>query len=590
MKRLLRPVLLLALSGALVGGAVLAFRGGPSLSRPVPLPVAAGTHEIVWLYAATNASNWERFVAATERLEERFADLAVHTTGAFPPQTTAVPEVVLSWPAEQHRLVFRWYKLTSDWKTRDWIAALANRQPPPLAVIGGSTSDAARDLAFRMRAACAALPPASRPLLLLTTATADRVPLEEGVADLGPDDPDEPYGIALNRVYPGRTFRFCFTNRQMAGAVTQFLGSQPDLRPDTDPFHMVKWDDDSYSRDLIDGFGRALRHLVAPDAARDWSFATGLAAGGFPPTFAGGAFPLDRLGKDRPPPFRLAILPPTQLIDSSVGDFLKPNRYEMKVAADLLDQVGQRRQNRPLLVVTGQSAPTRRFLHALALMAPEQTRRFVVATGDGVSFNSVYRDRQVAWPIQDLPCKLVFFCHHNPVDAGAGFRPESDARGAPAKLGSAAATGTEDVLLYTGIVEALVQAFHDGGVPCANAGALAERMAVLRLEAGRISSSPQGRLLFSDSGNRLGSVGEHVVCVRPRFMGVRILSDGTRAPLDPDAELTPDTVIERVLPEATIEVWAWGPGAGGAAWQRKDRLTVPYYEGPREGGTPDGRD
>jgi hypothetical protein len=563
MKRLLRPLLLLALSGALVGGAVLAFRGGPTLLRPTPLPVATDAHEIVWLYAATNASNWERFVAAVERLQRRFPVMELHTEGAFPPQTTVVPEVVLGFPPERRRLVFRWYKLTSDWKTRDWVEALARRQPPPLAVIGGNSSDTARDLAFRMREACAVLPPASRPLLLLTTATADRVPPEEGTAEPAPDDHEEPYGVPLSRVYEGRTFRFCFTNRQMASAVTQLVGSQADLRPDTDPFHMVKWDDDSYSRDLIDGFGIALRRLVAPDDARDWTFATGLARGGFPPTFAGGALPLDRLGKEKAPPFRLADWPPTLLIDSSVGDFLKPNRYEMKVAGDLLDLVGQRKQNRPLLVVTGQSAPSRRFLHALALTAPEQARRFVVATGDGVSFNTVYRDRQVAWPIQDLPFKLVFFCHHNPIDPDAGFRPLAESRGAQEPLGSASTTGTEDVLLYADIVEAVARAFvrrESRDTPCADAGELAEAMTGLRLTEGQIRYGSSGRSLFGQHGNRLGGTGEHVVCVRPRFKG------------------------ERVLPESVIEVWAWTPGAGGAAWQLKHRLTVPYYDGLREGG------
>jgi hypothetical protein len=312
--------------------------------------------------------------------------------------------------------------------------------------------------------------------------------------------------------------------------------------------------------------------------------------GGFPPALAGRIVPLDRLGKDRPPPFRLAVLPPTQLIDSSVGGFLKPNRYEMKVAGDLLDQVGQHKQNRPLLIVTGQSAPTRRFLHALALSAPELARHFVVATGDGISFTNVYRDRQVAWPIQDLPFKLVFFCHHNPIDADAGFRPLPDTRGTPAVLGSAATTGTEDVLLYADIIEALVQAFRRDDSPCGSAGELAERMMALQLGEGRIGYAPTGRQLFGRYGNRLSGGGEYVVCIRPCFQGERVLPDGTRVPLAPDAAVAPDTLIERILPEAVIEVWAWRPGADGATWQRKDRLRVPYYEGLREGGSHDGKD
>src|SRR5216683_6110110 len=189
MKWLLRPLLLLALSGARVVGAILVFWGPPVLSQREPLPVAAGDHEIVWLYAATNASNWERFVAAAERLHGLLPGLEVRTDGAFPRQTTEVPEVALSWPECKQRLVFRWYKITSAWKTRDWVAALTRRQPPPLAIIGGNSSDTARDLAYRMQESCADLPPAIRPLLLLTTATADRVPPENSADDNHADDP-----------------------------------------------------------------------------------------------------------------------------------------------------------------------------------------------------------------------------------------------------------------------------------------------------------------------------------------------------------------------------------------------------------------
>src|SRR2546421_110840 len=62
------------------------------------------------------------------------------------------------------------------------------------------------------------------PLLLITTATANRV---AAAADGGPADLDQ---TALMDLYPGRSFRFCFTNQQMAQAVVDFLWSQPDLR------------------------------------------------------------------------------------------------------------------------------------------------------------------------------------------------------------------------------------------------------------------------------------------------------------------------------------------------------------------------
>jgi hypothetical protein len=622
MKWFFRPLMLVALGGALFAAAVVVFRARPAQVRPQPSPVAEGEYEIVWLYGATNVAPWERFVAAVERakkqLQDDFPGLEAQTEGAFPEQTTAVPEVALYWPKAKKRLVFRWYKLTSDWKTRDWVDALTHRQPPPLAIIGGNTSDGARDLAYRLKQLSAELPAAARPLLLLTTATADEVAPEEGVEDPGKFLADHvgPRPVPLTGVYPERTFRFCFTNAQMAAAVTQFIASRDDLRPDSDPYYLVKWEDDAYSRDLMEkGFWNALgRYLFAPAAVRDWGALTGGTATGspLPVSLSGIAFAREGAAQGRthwlahavaaqgvvsPSPgaivFPQAVAapgvaaldasptgagphgfgykPPTwQTIDSSVGTFLQPNRYEAQVARELLDellkQAGSRTQRRPLLVVTGQSAPSRRFLHALARTSPDQARRFVVATGDGISFNTVYRDRQVAWPIQDLPFHLVFFCHHNPIDADADFRPVEAVQDPSEELGNTAATGTEDVLLYSAIVEAVAHAFRRDHQPCAHAGELAERLTAIRLRDGRISFDAGGQPFFSPDGNRLTGTGEHVVYLRPCFEG------------------------RYILRQSTIEVWAWRQSGGEEPpWRRVgDPLTVRYdadisLEGGRHG-------
>ena len=104
-------------------------------------------------------------------------------------------------------------------------------------------------------------------MLLLTTATADRVaPSSEGESFAAPertqdarsDAKEQPIGVKLTQLYPGRTFRFCFTNQQMATAVSDFIWSRDDLRPTRDPVYMAMWNDDSYSRDLIEGFWGAL--------------------------------------------------------------------------------------------------------------------------------------------------------------------------------------------------------------------------------------------------------------------------------------------------------------------------------------------
>ncbi len=516
MKWLTTPFILAAASAALaVGAALLILRSPPAQSKPTPEAVADGDREIAWLYPATNSAAWERFVASVRRAATRLHDDPIDVraeigAAAFPRETTAVPEVALALPGVGRRLVFRWYKLTSDWKTRDWVEALMRRRPPPLAIVGGSTSDAARELALRLQDHAGDVAAADRPLLLLTTATADRV----GETDAA----GRPQEVDLTKVYPQRTFRFCFTNKQMARAVMDFLMSQDDLRPDLNPVHMVQWDDDSYSRDLTDGFRQAL------------------------PPWAG--------------------LPNPKRVTSSVGSFLSPNRFEAEVVDQVLNDLEQSHQRRPLLAVTGQSTPCRRFLAELARTAPAQARRLLVATGDAVSFNTVYRDRRVAWPIQELPFPFVFFCHYNPIDADAGFRPEGTAPRETDVEGErdVSTTGTEDILLDGDVVEALARAFTRDDKPPADSAELTERIAAIRRRHGRVGYDPDGVLMFGDDGNRHIGAGEHLVCLRPQFRG------------------------DRILPEATIEVWV-GRGSLHAdqPWRRlpvdkegHETLTVSY--------------
>jgi hypothetical protein len=254
-------------------------------------------------------------------------------------------------------------------------------------------------------------------------------------------------------------------------------------------------------------------------------------------------------------------------IDSSVGPFLSPNPFEAREAGILLDQVpaGQRR---PLLVVTGQAQPSRRFLRLLARSDPDMARRCVVATGDAISFNVVYRDRQVTWPVQDLPFDLVFFCHQNPVDSEAGFQESRTGDGSggltrepPEQVQPA---GTEDLLLYAQLVEALARAFAQDGKPAADADELATRLHALEIRDGNLRPGPGKVPLFGDNGERRSGTGEHAVYLRPRFKG------------------------ERVLPLADIEVWAWqtDPRRGRSWHLCHEPLTATYDESQPGGGGP----
>jgi hypothetical protein len=505
MKWLLRPSgLIVLLVFLVVGAAAWIYQSTQVPSRPVPLPVHGEDYEIAWLNSATGSTAWQRFVQAV-------ADVTGSEPGpeTFPRQTTSVPEFVASLPGSGTKLRFRWYKLTSEWDAEYWIEALTRRDPPPLAVIGGSTTDAAAQQARWLRSQAQVLPEERRPLLLLTTATADRVKLDREEQASHPD------GIPLLDLYPGRTFRFCFSNQQIGSAVTGFIWGHPDLRPDAFPVYAVEWEDDPYSQDLINGFLGAMSRRATFAMASAWGVGAGLGStGGFPLGVLNYA---NVMSPD-------ALYPLTRKVLYSVGSFERPNRYEAWAALDILDNLGRHaRQKHAMLVLSGQSQPSRRFVRAMCRLSPIRTRRFVLASGDSISFNTILRDRNVTWPIQDLPCSLVLFCHQNPAGELQAGRAET-------------ASGTEDLFLYREIIRALIVANTCEGRRCDHANRLRDRLRRLHLgEEGPRIDGP-GPLLFDEAGNRRSGTGEHVVWLRPSFDG------------------------ERALPEATINVNAWDPG------------------------------
>jgi hypothetical protein len=302
----------------------------------------------------------------------------------------------------------------------------------------------------------------------------------------------------------------------MARAVTKFVLTQPELRPDPGPSYAAMWEDDAYSKDLTGRFLEALQRVPA-----------------------GGG--------------RASPLPIWESIDYSVGGFDQPNRWEAPAIERLmkakLDKYPDQRRSLLVLAAPG-SQPARRFLRGLVRAAPAEARRFVAVTGDALSFNTVYRDRNDLWPIQDLPCDLVFFCHRNPVDDAAGFLRE-DAQSARI---AAPATGTEDLLLYMDIVQTLVQAANQDQALPATGDELGERLHRARWHDGHVTFGNDGAGLFDADGNRRSATGEHVVWLRPLVQG------------------------QRVQPQATIKVYEWLGTAEAGAWHELRTLDVDYED------------
>ena len=367
-----------------------------------------------------------------------------------------------------------------------WVRALAARAPHPVAVVGGWSSDRAKTLADAMRDAPWEGP---RPLLLLTAATADSVDSH---------DVNATQGTPLISVYD-RAFRFCFTNRQMADAVTDFVLSDPTLRPgriappddaavaalsgpawaamsghppEPVPAFAIEWRDDPYSTDLSDRFRQAL---------------------------------LEQSRRPGRCP-RLDVL--RESLPFSTGRMNRPTAAEAGAVADILANLPTP-GTRTLLVVPTVSAPARRTLRALVQGNPDVGRQLVAVTGDGISMNTFYRDRDFAWPVRSIKIPFVTFTHADPFAwdrRESGPAPPAGYELPPPGPGEVRAT-TEDLRNFN----RLIRVVSTGMFP---AGAARIADSPDTLAAGLRGLDPP---FFEPSGDRRAGTGEHVAVIRPRF-------------------------------------------------------------------------
>jgi hypothetical protein len=493
----------------------VAFRLGGMRGTRRPLPVPPGDCEIAWFHTATNLNTWERFVAGMHYAARSLPDLDVDDSQAFPEMTAGVPEVVLSWHGIREKLRIRWYKQSSQAGIADWVHSLAQRNPPPLAIIGGGSSDRAMELAQAL--ARQSEWRGAPPLLLMTTATADKLQsAEETFRELD-----------LIRVYDGRSFRFCFTNRQMARAVVDFVWNHRELRPRrplwsigatlavlspwdallpcisarNDPFpaevFRVQWNDDPYSVDLANQFGYV---LMMPPADED--------------------------GIDRP--WVGELMARARLdIASSIGGYLRPNPDEDSTARRLAAgdafhiPIPREPFQRSLLVLPVSPHPARRLLTALNAASPEIGRHLVALTGDSINLNHVYRDGPLMWNVRIVPIPLVFFAHQNPV---AWDPPPQSDTALAVRLDPP--NSTDEVLHFADMVRILCRTIFPQS---RSAGANSPIVSRADDLAARLRSLDPP--YFDDLGNRRVGTGEFVIYLRPR------------RPDDP------------ARPLATLEVW-----------------------------------
>jgi hypothetical protein len=547
------PFLILAV---LLAAAVYLVRSGAGAGQADVRAVPPGHQEIAWMSPATSGDAWERLVAALELLQkDKINDwggktLRLNLDQAFLALTADVPEVSI-WFADapEVKLWIRWYKLTGENPSRRWFDKLIERGRPPLAVIGGDTSDRSLSQARALQEVRGQWS-GPAPLYCITTATAERYYPRDFQTG---DTPSYATWPKLMEVYDKRTFRFCFTNARMVSAVLDFVHQNPQVCAQRltgpsvfagivaqgnlfgglgmlsatghfQPYYLsnLTWEDDSYSKDLGEVFLKAFA-----DQAKNGPF-------------------VDFYSNS---------------IHYSVGDFLEPNpREAIQVGLFLAENARFRDQPHLLALPTG-TQRARRFLRTLCRRAPMEVRNVVVVTGDAVTFNSIYRDRDVAWNILDMPVPLVFFSHRNPVSATAGFGQKDTG-------GMVNHTGTQDILLNRDLLEALVLAAFELGRPVVDADRLEDRLGHTRWLKGRIRNDlvhtkTAGEVpLFDGAGNRHPGTGEHVIWLKPAFEG------------------------NRNLPNATVTVWRTAADDPTKTWRTfSPPLHLSYDRpGPEEGG------
>lgn len=453
----------------LAAGLYLTVLGPTATMIPVSVAkISTGDQEIAWLHPATTIATWERFVAGLKEVP----GLEIDESAAFLEDSMKLPVVGLKQPGQAGTLWIRWYKLTGLRTIEVWVKDLCSRNPPPLAIVGGGNSERARDIAMQLTRYGKNHPSARLPVLLITTATADTVQHP----DLGIVD--------LMQIYPQRTFRYCFTNRQMAESICDFVRGQISGDPNlqiSSRISLISWQDDPFSEDLIDQFEEIWR-MPTPASPN-------------PPVWS-------------------------HRIAHSVGGLNAPNKPETEAVRLLIQEANSESlavRGRELLVMPGGPAPARRMLRSLYRTDPNERFFWVVTVGDAIDWNTIYRDRRLTWSIEDVPFPLIVFMHRNPVEkqlrSGRGFVPDSSASD------TASSTGTDDLLLYRDIGRSLARGcFEDQAMMLGS-----ERL----LKSLREQEDDQQQRLFDEVGNRTGRGGEFITLLRPRHEGLQILPRST---------------------------------------------------------------
>jgi hypothetical protein len=286
--------------------------------------------------------------------------------------------------------------------------------------------------------------------------------------------------------------------------------------------HTFQWQDDSYSVDLAGRFTRVFQRFYSAGRVEE------------------------------------------NKIAYSAGDYFHPNPPEAFAINPLVATAAAAPEERRLLALPTAAIRAQRLLRTVVRRDPLEGRNLVVVTGDSISFNNVYRDRNVTWNILDVPVPLVLFAHRNPVNEIAGFHTEEKIEemrrtvALPDPKLEASCSATDDVLLNRDLLMTVLQAAYrvDDRRLLADADEVRDRFRKAVWHRGHVHIPPWPRFagapndpggtdghLFDDDGDRRSRTGEHIVWVNPSAGGAPLLSP-------------------------TITVWRQQPTGAEYSWER----------------------
>ncbi len=234
--------LILSLAGLLLAGLMTytvffaGWRSGSGLTDLDQNPSVRAARVAIFLPDAHDWSDFRQAVAACE------------PKGILRLMAGGGDSLVVESAATGRRIQFDHHDVRGVTDTRAAVRGLSEQKPPPVAVVGSTTTVLTVALAEPLRDERDV-----GPVLLIPWATA--VMVQRSGAESGRAQHDL---VPLIELDPGRTFRFCPNNRRLADSVVDCLVARDDGRLPTRVFLIID-PFDPYSDDLADCFRRAIR-------------------------------------------------------------------------------------------------------------------------------------------------------------------------------------------------------------------------------------------------------------------------------------------------------------------------------------------